>query len=72
MRARTPKKMAKKLKKRNSTTEDISNYGKGDPLLDCLRTYYKSIGIWDVIVAKDKELQKRNKQKEINNIRRYK
>ena len=64
--------MAKKLKKRNSTTEDISNYGKGDSLLDCLRTYYKSIGIWDVIVAKDKELQKRNKQKEINNIRRYK
>lgn len=64
--------MAKKLKRRNSATDDIENYGKGDPLLECLRTYYKSIGIWDVIVARDKELQKRNKQKEINNIRRYK
>ena len=64
--------MAKTLKIINLIVKDISNYGKGDPLLDCLRTYYKSIGIWDVIVAKDKELQKRNKQKEINNIRRYK
>ena len=64
--------MAKKLKKRNQTTEDISNYSKGDPLLDLLRPYYSKIGIWDLIVARDKEIQKRNKQKEINNIRRYK
>lgn len=64
--------MAKKLKRRNSTAEDIANYGKGDTLLDCLRPYYKSMGMWSTIVANDKELQKRNKQREINNIRRYK
>lgn len=64
--------MAKKLKRRNSTAKDTSNYGTGDPLLDLLRPYYSKIGIWDLIVARDKELQKRNKQKEINNIRRYK
>lgn len=64
--------MAKKLKRRNSTAEDIANYGKGDTLLDLLRAYYSKIGIWNLIVARDKELQNRNKQKEINNIRRYK
>lgn len=72
MRARTSKKMAKKLKRKNLTAKDTSNYGERDPLLDLLRPYYIKIGIWDLIVARDKELQKRNKQKEINNIRRYK
>lgn len=64
--------MVKKLKKRNPTIKDTSNYGTGDPLLDLLRQYYEKIGIWGVIVANDKELSRRNKQKKINNIRRYK
>lgn len=64
--------MAKKLKKRSSITKNIDDYGTGDSLLELLRAYYKSKGMWVGIVAKDKELQRRNKQKEINNIRRYK
>lgn len=64
--------MAKKLRRKNSATENINNYGVGDPLLDILRDYYKRNGTWSTIVANDKELQRKTKQKEINSIRRYK
>lgn len=63
--------MAKKIS-RKSKKENIDNYGEGDVLLDLLRDYYKKIGMWESIVANDKNLQSEKKKKKINDARRYK